>query len=87
MSNLAEANIQSDLDIAPPLLPAQVLGTDAQALDAARELAAVARQQAARRDQQRNCPGRKSSSSPTAVWAASAWSRARWPSDFPRHPG
>ena len=56
MSNLAEANIQSDLDIAPPLLPAQVLGTDAQALDAARELAAVARQQAARRDQQRKLP-------------------------------
>ena len=56
MSNLAEANIQSDLDIAPPLLPAQVLGNDAQALEAAHELAAVARQQAARRDQQRKLP-------------------------------
>ena len=56
MSSLAEANIQSDLDIAPPLLPAQVLGTDAQALEAAHELAAVARQQAARRDQQRKLP-------------------------------
>ncbi|CAI8820540.1 MULTISPECIES: SfnB family sulfur acquisition oxidoreductase [unclassified Pseudomonas] len=56
MSSLAEANIQSDLDIAPPLLPAQVLGNDAQALEAAHELAAVARQQAARRDQQRKLP-------------------------------
>ncbi|WP_339544847.1 SfnB family sulfur acquisition oxidoreductase [Pseudomonas sp. RA_35y_Pfl2_P32] len=56
MSSLAEANIQSDLDIAPPLLPAQVLDTDAQALQAARELAAVARQHAAHRDQQRKLP-------------------------------
>jgi len=56
MSNLADANVQSDLDIPPLLLPAQVLRNDAQALEAARELAQVARLQAARRDQQRKLP-------------------------------
>ena len=56
MSNLAEATLQSDLDVSPALLPAQVLSNDAEALEAARELAAVARQQAARRDQQRKLP-------------------------------
>ncbi|MCU1751916.1 SfnB family sulfur acquisition oxidoreductase [Pseudomonas sp. 6D_7.1_Bac1] len=56
MSNLADANVQSDLDIPPLLLPAQVLSNDAQALEAARELAQVARLQAARRDQQRKLP-------------------------------
>ncbi|MGO4000996.1 MULTISPECIES: SfnB family sulfur acquisition oxidoreductase [Pseudomonas] len=56
MSNLAEATIQSDLDVSPALLPAQVLSNDAEALEAARQLAAVARQQAARRDQQRKLP-------------------------------
>ena len=38
MSNLAEATIQSDLDVSPALLPAQVLSNDAEALEAAREL-------------------------------------------------
>ncbi|RON05261.1 SfnB family sulfur acquisition oxidoreductase [Pseudomonas brassicacearum] len=56
MSNLADANVQSDLDIPPLLLPAQVLRDDAQALEAAHELAQVARLQAARRDQQRKLP-------------------------------
>ena len=56
MSDLAQAKIQSDLDIAPPLLPPQVLRTDAEAIRAAHELAQVARQHAARRDQQRKLP-------------------------------
>ena len=56
MSNLADAKVQSDLDIAPLLLPAQVLLNDAQALQAAHELAAAARQQAAQRDRQRKLP-------------------------------
>lgn len=46
----------SDLDSSPLLLPATVLQNDAQALQAARELANTARQQAARRDQQRKLP-------------------------------
>jgi len=56
MSNLADTNVHSDLDSAPLLLPASVLGTDAQALQAAHELAGIARSQAARRDQQRKLP-------------------------------
>ncbi|MFW9268858.1 SfnB family sulfur acquisition oxidoreductase [Pseudomonas sp. NR3] len=56
MSDLAQAKVQSDLDIAPSLLPAQVLRTDAEAIKAAHELAQLARQQAARRDQQRKLP-------------------------------
>ena len=56
MSNLAEATLQSDLDVSPAVLTAQVLSNDAEVLEAARELAAVARQQAARRDQQRKLP-------------------------------
>jgi len=56
MSNLADATVQNDLDIAPLLLPAQVLRNDAEALKAAHELAEVARRQAARRDQQRKLP-------------------------------
>ncbi|WP_434561230.1 SfnB family sulfur acquisition oxidoreductase [Pseudomonas sp. R1-6] len=56
MSDLAQAKVQSDLNIAPPLLPAQVLRTDAEAIKAAHELAQLARQQAARRDQQRKLP-------------------------------
>jgi SfnB family sulfur acquisition oxidoreductase len=56
MSDLAQAKVHSDLDIAPLLLPAQVLRTDAEAINAAHELAQVARQQAARRDQQRKLP-------------------------------
>ncbi|SDV07565.1 SfnB family sulfur acquisition oxidoreductase [Pseudomonas mucidolens] len=56
MSNLAKPPFQSDLDIAPPLLPAQVLCNDAQALDAAHALAKAARLQAGLRDQQRRLP-------------------------------
>ncbi|NBA97235.1 SfnB family sulfur acquisition oxidoreductase [Pseudomonas sp. R5(2019)] len=56
MSSLADSKVQSDLDHAPLLLPAKVLRNDAEALQAARELAASARLQAARRDQQRKLP-------------------------------
>ncbi|MEG0248636.1 MAG: acyl-CoA dehydrogenase family protein, partial [Pseudomonas sp.] len=56
MSNLADTNVHSDLDSAPLLLPAKVLLSDAQALQAAHDLAEVARSQAARRDQQRKLP-------------------------------
>ncbi|UVM05313.1 SfnB family sulfur acquisition oxidoreductase [Pseudomonas laurylsulfatiphila] len=56
MSNLADAIVQSDLDIAPLLLPAQILRNDAQAIKAAHELAHVARLQAAKRDQLRKLP-------------------------------
>ena len=56
MSSLADAIVQSDLDVAPLLLPAQILRNDAQAIKAAHELAQVARLQAAKRDQQRKLP-------------------------------
>ena len=56
MSNLAQTPPQSDLDVAPLLLPAAVLRNDAEALDAAHELAKAARLQAAKRDQQRKLP-------------------------------
>ncbi|RAI66228.1 SfnB family sulfur acquisition oxidoreductase [Pseudomonas fluorescens] len=56
MSSLADAIVQSDLDVAPLLLPAQVLRNDAQAINAAHELAQLARVQAAKRDQQRKLP-------------------------------
>jgi SfnB family sulfur acquisition oxidoreductase len=56
MSSLADAIVQSDLDVAPLLLPAKVLRNDAQAIKAAHELAQVARLQAAKRDQQRKLP-------------------------------
>ncbi|WP_294739213.1 SfnB family sulfur acquisition oxidoreductase, partial [uncultured Pseudomonas sp.] len=56
MSNLAQTPHQSDLDVAPLLLPAKVLRNDAEALSAAHTLAQAARLQAARRDQQRKLP-------------------------------
>ncbi|MGE7992844.1 SfnB family sulfur acquisition oxidoreductase [Pseudomonas sp. NPDC089554] len=56
MSSQLETLLHSDLDSSPLLLPAKVLRNDAEALQAARELADVARQQAARRDQQRKLP-------------------------------
>ncbi|WP_409273423.1 SfnB family sulfur acquisition oxidoreductase [Pseudomonas sp. KCJK9111] len=56
MSSQALISSRGVLDSAPPLLPAKVLHSDAQALQAAREVAAVAREQAARRDQQRELP-------------------------------
>lgn len=56
MSSQALIPPRSVLDSAPPVLPAKVLRSDAQALQAAREVAAVAREHAARRDQQRELP-------------------------------
>ena len=56
MSNLANAHLQSDLDVAPLLLAAHILRTDNEALQAARDLAGAAREHAARRDQQRKLP-------------------------------
>ncbi|MDF0734143.1 SfnB family sulfur acquisition oxidoreductase [Pseudomonas entomophila] len=56
MSSQPNTLFHSDLDSSPLLLPAKVLRNDAEALQAARELADVARQQAARRDQQRKLP-------------------------------
>ena len=56
MSNLALTPPQRDLDVAPLLLPAAVLRNDAEALNAAHELAEAARLQAATRDQQRKLP-------------------------------
>ena len=56
MSSLANAHLQSDQDVAPLLLAAQVLRTDNEALEAARALAASAREHAGKRDQQRKLP-------------------------------
>ena len=56
MSNLATTTVHSDLDNAPLLLPAKVLRSDAEAIQAAHELAAIARPQAGKRDQQRKLP-------------------------------
>ncbi|WP_087501900.1 SfnB family sulfur acquisition oxidoreductase [Pseudomonas sp. SID14000] len=56
MSSQPNTQFHSDLDSSPLLLPAKVLRNDAEALQAARELAEVAREQAARRDQQRKLP-------------------------------
>ncbi|MFJ4050785.1 SfnB family sulfur acquisition oxidoreductase [Pseudomonas hunanensis] len=56
MPSQANTQFHSDLDSSPPLLPAKVLRNDAEALQAARELAKVAREHAARRDQQRKLP-------------------------------
>jgi SfnB family sulfur acquisition oxidoreductase len=56
MSDLAATPLQSDLDIAPLLLPAKVLSNDAQAIAAAHELAQLARLQASQRDRQRKLP-------------------------------
>ncbi|MDD0982371.1 SfnB family sulfur acquisition oxidoreductase [Pseudomonas shahriarae] len=56
MSNLAQSPLQSDLDIAPLLLPTQVLCNDSEALAAAHALAQAARLQAGLRDRQRKLP-------------------------------
>lgn len=56
MSSQPNTLFHSDVDSSPLLLPAKVLRNDAEALQAARELAEVAREQAARRDQQRKLP-------------------------------
>ncbi|MFJ2984008.1 MULTISPECIES: SfnB family sulfur acquisition oxidoreductase [unclassified Pseudomonas] len=56
MTTQPNTPFHSDLDSSPLLLPAKVLRNDAEALQAARELADSAREQAARRDQQRKLP-------------------------------
>ena len=56
MSSLANAHLLSDQDVAPLLLAAQVLRTDNEALEAARSLAANAREHAGKRDLQRKLP-------------------------------
>ncbi|QXI38707.1 SfnB family sulfur acquisition oxidoreductase [Pseudomonas xantholysinigenes] len=56
MSSQPTTQFHSDIDSSPLLLPAKVLRNDEEALQAARELAQVARQQAAKRDQQRKLP-------------------------------
>ncbi len=56
MSNLAQSPLQSDLDIAPLLLPTQVLRNDSEALAAAHALAQAARLQAGLRDRERKLP-------------------------------
>ena len=56
MSSQAQTLHASDLDSPPALLPAKVLRNDAEALQAAHEMAAVARANASKRDQQRKLP-------------------------------
>ncbi|WP_194788237.1 SfnB family sulfur acquisition oxidoreductase [Pseudomonas sp. UFMG81] len=56
MSSQPTTRLPSDTDSSPLLLPARVLRNDEEALQAARELAEVARQQAAQRDRQRKLP-------------------------------
>ncbi|MFJ3485635.1 SfnB family sulfur acquisition oxidoreductase [Pseudomonas sp. NPDC090202] len=56
MTDLSAVSVQHPLDVAPPLLPAKVLRNDAEALAAARELAATVRLQAAQRDRERQLP-------------------------------
>lgn len=75
MSSQPNTQFHSDLDSSPLLLPAKVLRNDAEALQAARELAEVAREQAARRDQQRKLPWAEIELFTAAAWAASAYPR------------
>ncbi|MFJ3446956.1 SfnB family sulfur acquisition oxidoreductase [Pseudomonas sichuanensis] len=56
MSSQPTTQSHSDTDSSPLLLPAKVLQNDQEALQAARELAEVARHNAASRDQQRKLP-------------------------------
>ena len=56
MTDLNALPVQHTLDVAPPLLPADVLHNDADAIAAAHELAAVVRTQAATRDRERQLP-------------------------------
>lgn len=60
-------------DQAPRLLPARLIENDAQALQAAHEVAGLARREAALRDRERRLPGRNWNSSPASAWAASAF--------------
>jgi SfnB family sulfur acquisition oxidoreductase len=56
MTDLSALSVQHTLDVAPPLLPANVLRSDAQAIAAAHELAALVRPSAATRDRERQLP-------------------------------
>ncbi|MDZ5602982.1 SfnB family sulfur acquisition oxidoreductase [Pseudomonas sp. RP23018S] len=56
MSSQASTSFHVEHDVSPPLLPAKVLRDDAEAVQAAHELAAEARVQAASRDRQRALP-------------------------------
>ncbi len=56
VDNTRAIKAPQELDVAPPLSPAKVLKNDADAISAAHELAAAARVQAARRDQERLLP-------------------------------
>ena len=69
MSNLALTPPQSDLDVAPLLLPAHVLRNDAEALNAAHELARPRACKPPGAISSASCHGRRSSSSPAAGWA------------------
>lgn len=75
MSSQPNTQFHSDLDSSPLLLPAKVLRNDAEALQAARELAEVAREQAARRDQQRKLPWAEIELFTRSGLAASAYQR------------
>lgn len=56
MTELSTLAVQHPLDVAPALHPAKVLRDDAEALAAARDLAAQVRQTAAARDRERQLP-------------------------------
>ena len=56
MTDLNALSVQHTLDVAPPLLPANLLRNDADAIAAAHELAAVVRTHAAMRDRERQLP-------------------------------
>jgi SfnB family sulfur acquisition oxidoreductase len=56
MTDLNAFSVQHTLDVAPPLLPANLLRNDADAIAAAHELAAVVRTHAAMRDRERQLP-------------------------------
>ena len=56
MTDLNALSVQHTLDVAPPLLPANLLRDDADAIAAAHELAAVVRTHAATRDRERQLP-------------------------------
>lgn len=56
MTDLNALSVQHTLDVAPPLLPANLLRDDADAIAAAHELAAVVRTHAATRDSERQLP-------------------------------
>ncbi|MCF7543359.1 SfnB family sulfur acquisition oxidoreductase [Pseudomonas petrae] len=56
MTDLSAPSVQHTLDVAPPLLPANIVRNDADAIAAAHELAAVVRPHAATRDRERQLP-------------------------------